>query len=139
MSNEPSDLDQIFSRLSEIFLQLETYPADDPSIRRRLESERESLRRRVETFPERGDRNRSVHQLRAELEEYERQIIELQDQTIRQSGFSHGLTSSIRHDSTVRSGVKALNDAILDAGGAGEMRKRMSEIDAELERRGISG
>ncbi len=136
VDEDPSDIDGIFRRLAEVSSELATM-ADDGSLERRmLEAERTALRRRGKALAGGKDSHRSLHDLRSELAAHRTRLSDLQEQTIRKSGRYASLGDIGGSRSMAGSSIEAVNDAILKAGDADEIRDRVAEIREELRRRG---
>ncbi len=101
-----------------------------------LEAERTSLRRRSKAMAGGKDSHRSLHDLRSELAAQRTRLGDLHDLTIRKSGRYASIGDIGGSRSMTGSSIEAVNEAIMAAGDADEIRDRIAEIVAEMRRRG---
>ncbi|MDJ0925033.1 MAG: hypothetical protein QNJ77_10765 [Acidimicrobiia bacterium] len=126
-----SDLDRIFSELSEISMQLADLPQDAYDDRARLESRREELHREAATISEQIGDERPTAVIQTELESLRDQLRQIEGSEIdvvSQHGGS-GLESS------GASNALELNRQIEAGQGADELRSRIRRLERVLSER----
>jgi len=131
------DIDVAFRRLTEIRAELDTMSDEITDHRLALESERSRLKRRTKAIFGGKDHNRSVDSLYAELGERRRSMMELHELKIRNTGLSDGAWSRFGTRAVTRASFEEVNESIEEATSADQVRARISEILAELRRRGV--
>ncbi len=136
VSRDPSDIDGIFRRLTEISAALASVVELDSPDRRMLEAERATLRRRAVSLAGGKDSHRSIDVLRAELAAQRERLITLHDKRIPNVGRSVSVVAAVGLKSRSKASIDAVNEAIMGAGSADEIRARITEIVVELKRRG---
>ncbi len=136
VDQNPSDIDGIFRRLTEISAALAALGDGDSPDRRMLEAERSALRRRGKSLAGGKDSHRSIVALRAELAAQRERLVDLHDRRIYNVGRSVSMVSAIGLKSRSKASIDAVNEAIMGAGSADEIRERIAEIVVELKRRG---
>ena len=130
-----SDLDRIFSELSEISLKLSDLPEDAYDERADLESRREALHAEAAALRESVGDPRPTSEIRTELESLQERLQQIKGSEIdvvSQSGGS-GLEVSGATDTL------DLNRMIETGQGADELRSRIRHLEKELADRAESG
>jgi hypothetical protein len=128
-------IDDIVKRLAGITDELLALADGDYGDRFRLEKERDGLRARAEEFHERKDEGRSIDDLRSELKARRTQLDQLRRSRINMT-YQAGATE--RGGATRAIGAKGggtINNAMMNAQGAGSIESRIAEIEQELARR----
>ena len=128
-------IDDIVKRLAEITDELLALTEGDYGDRFRLEKERDGLRTRAAEFHERKDESRSTDDLRSELKARRTQLDQLRRSRINMT-YQAGATE--RGGATRAIGAKeggTINNAMMNAQGAGSIESRLAEIEQELAKR----
>ncbi len=126
-----SDLDNVFSEMSEISSKLYELPADAYEERATLESRREELRAKAASLADSIGDERSTAEIKTELHSLEERLEAIEGSRIDVVGQHGGSGLEI----SAASDAIGINQQIEAGGGADELRSRIGQLRQELDRR----